>query len=242
VPEVGNKTTQEVDTRALRTRLIAELAESKVEAVPMAAAPEAQLEQRANEQGIDYLLVAEVTDLKASKPGGIGKMMKMTAGDNPAKDITEAKLSVQLVPPGGKPRLSMSTSGKDGGVGVKTGLGIAKVAGTMYMRMMTLGMYGSPLGAFNAMRVMNMGGMGMLGNPSLMAMQTGMGGGMRVGMGLDRTAGAASFLMEQAMAGTAPGALSQQGPSFDAALSDAIGDAAKNVVETLKKPVPAQKK
>ena len=54
-------------------------------------------------------------------------MLKTTAGDKDAgKDITEAKLSVQLVPPGGKPRLSTTTSGKDGGVGVKTGLGIAK--------------------------------------------------------------------------------------------------------------------
>ena len=86
------------------------------------------------------------------------------------------------------------------------------------------GMYGSPMGAFNTMRLMNMGGMGMLGDPSLMALQTGMGSGLRMGMGLDRTAGAASFLMQQAMIGSAGGP--QQGPSFDASLSDALEDAA----------------
>jgi hypothetical protein len=75
--------------------------------------------------------------------------------------------------------------------------------------------------------------MGMLGNPSLMAMQTGVGR-------LDRTAGAASFLMDQAMTGEASG--TGQGPSFDASLGSAVEDAAKNVVETLKKPDAAKTK
>src|SRR5437763_551828 len=63
VPEVANKTTQALDTRALRTKLIADLAEAKVDAVPLAAAPQPQLEARAAELGIDYLLMAEVTEL-----------------------------------------------------------------------------------------------------------------------------------------------------------------------------------
>jgi hypothetical protein len=243
VPEVVNKTTQEVDTRALRTHLIAQLAESKVDAVPMAAGSPAELEQRAKDMGVDYLLIAEITDLKATKPGGLSKMMKVTAGDKDAnKDITEAKVSTQLVAPGSKPRLTTTTSGKAGGVGLKTGLGIAKVAGTMYLKMYMGGMMGSPMGAFNAMSMMNMGGMGMLGDPSMMAMQSGLGGGMRMGMGLDRTAGAASFLMQQAVMGTAPSGMAQQGPSFDAPLGDALEDAAKNVVDTLKKPDTTKKK
>ena len=73
VPEVANKTTQTVDTRALRARLIAELEEQKIDAIPMAAAPPAALDARATELGVDYLLVAEVTELKASKPGGLTK-------------------------------------------------------------------------------------------------------------------------------------------------------------------------
>ncbi len=123
VPEVANKTTQTVDTRALRSRLVAELEEQKIDVIPMAAAPPAALDARAKELGVDYLLVAEITDLKTSKPGGLTKMMKNTAGEGANRDITEAKLNVQLVPPGGKPRLSKTRSGKDGGVGLKTGLG-----------------------------------------------------------------------------------------------------------------------
>lgn len=240
VPEVTNKSTQTVDTRALRTRLIAELEDQKIEAIPMAAASPEQLQARATDLGVDYLLIAEITELKASKPGGITKMMKVTSGEGAAKDITEAKMSVQLVPPGGKPRLSTATSGKDGGVGLKTGLGLAKFAGTMYLKMYTGGLYGSPMGAFNTMRIMNMGGMGILGSPALMEMQGGLGA-MRMGMGADRTAGAANYIMQQAIMGAASSAGSQGGPSFDSALDDAIQDAGKNVVDALKKPLPAKK-
>jgi hypothetical protein len=228
VPEVVNKTTQEVDTRALRTRLIAELTEAKIEAIPLAAMPQAELDQRARDLECDYLLVAQITELKASKPGGLSRMMKATAGQaDAAKDITEAKLTVQLVTPGtAKPRYSTNTSGKDGGIGVKTGLGLARVAGSLYLR------YASPLGALNTMGMMNMGGMGMLGNPMLMQMQG--GGALGTGRGLDRTAGAGMFLMDQAMTGASAGALDGR-PSFDEVLGEALEDGAKKVVENLKK-------
>jgi len=94
----------------------------------------------------------------------------------------------------------------------------------------------------------NLGGMGMLGNPAMMSMQTqglGMKAGMQMGMGMgiDPTAGAASFLMQQSLASNA--ALSavtgQGGPSFDAALSEALQNAAKAVAENLKKAQPQKK-
>ena len=227
VPEVVNKTTHEVDTRALRTRLIAELTDAKIEAIPFAATSQEELDRRAKELGCDYLLIAQISELKASKPGGLSRMMKATAGQaDAAKDVTEAKLTVQLVPAGGgKPRYSTNTSGKDGGMGVKTGLGLARVAGSLYLR------YASPLGALNSMGMMNMGGMGMLGNPMLMQMQG--GGVMGTGRGLDRTASAGMFLMDQAMAGAS--ARPDGGPSFDAALDEALDEGAKKVVENLRK-------
>lgn len=227
VLEVVNKTTQEVDTRALRTQLIAELTEAKIEAIPFAATEPDALQQRAKEVGCDYLLIAHISELKASKPGGLSRMMKATAGQaDAAKDITEAKLTVQLVPAGGgKPRYSTNTSGKDGGLGLRTGLGLARFAGSMYLR------YASPMGALNSMRMMNMGGMGMLANPLLMQMQG--GGVMGTGRGLDRTASAGMFLMDQAMAGSS--ARPDGGPSFDTALGEALEEGAKKVVENLKR-------
>ncbi len=228
VPDVANKTTQTVDTRALRSRIITELEEQKIEAIPMAAAPPAELDVRAKELGVDYLVVAEVTELKTSKPGGLTKMMKATAGEG-ARDITEAKLNVQLVSPGGKPRLSKNTSGKDGGVGLKTTLKVAKFAGSMYLRFYMGGMMAGQMSAMNSIQMMNVGGMGSMG--AMMPM-----GGGRV----DRTAGAASFAVQQVMAGAAAGA-ADGGPSYDAALEGAIEDAGKDVAESIRK-LPALKK
>ena len=231
VPELANKTTQNVDTRALRTQLIAEVAEQKMEAVPLAAAAPDELHAYAKELGCDYLLVANITELKASKPGRIGRMIKATAGETP-RDVTEAKVTVQLVPVGGaKPRYSTNTSGNDGGIGFKTGLRLARFAAMLYLQ------YASPLGALNTMQMLNMGGMGgFLNNPLLAQLQGGGGmGGIGGGFGgIDRTAGAAMFIMDQAMAG-AGGDGSQDGPSFDASLAEALQEGAKKVGENLKR-------
>jgi hypothetical protein len=223
VPEFTNKTTQSVDTRALRSRIIRELEAQKVEAIPMAAGTPSELEARARELGVDYLLMAEITELKVSKPGGLTKIMKATANEQ-TRDITEAKLNVQLVPPGGKARLTKNTSGKDGGVGFKTGLKLAKVAGAVYMKFYMGGMMMGQMSALSQMQMMNIGGMGNVGSMMMP---------MGYGSSIDRTAGAASYVMQQVMAGAAMGA--SQGPSFDAALEDAITDAGKDVVESIRR-------
>lgn len=248
VPEVVNKTTQQVDTRALRGRLVSELADAKLNAAPLAGA-QADIAQQAGSHGYDYVLVAEITDLKVSKAGGgfggVLKAASKVAGGGTSQDPTEAAVTIKLVQPDGKARYTTTAKGKDGGFDMKTGLGVAKFAGTMYMNVMTGKMM---MNALNQSMTGNLGGMGMLGNPAMMSMQTqglGMKAGMRtgMGMGIDPTAGAASFLMQQSLASNA--ALSavtgQGGPSFDSALSEALQNAAKAVAENLKK-AQAQKK
>ncbi len=224
VPELANKTTQQVDTRALRTQLINELTEQKMEAVPLAAADPSELNAHAKELGCDYLLIAHITELKASKPGRLGRLVKKTAGESTDKDVTEAKLHFQLVPiGGGKPRLTATTEGNDGGIGFKTGLRLARAAAMLYLR------YASPLAAMNTMQMMNMGGMGgFLTNPALMQMQS--PGVMGTGRGLDRTAGAAMFMMDAMTAGSSG---VSEGPSFDASLAEALEGAAKKTREGL---------
>ena len=224
VPDLTNKTTQQVDTRALRTQLINELIEQKMEAVPLAAASQSELNEHAKELGCDYLLIAQIAELKASKPGRIGRLVKKTAGESTEKDVTEAKLSVQLVPVGGaKPRLSTTTEGNDGGIGFKTGLRLARAAALLYLR------YASPLAAMNTMQMMNMGGMGMIGNPMLMQMQG--AGVMGTGRTFDRTAGAAMYMMDAMAAGSSAGM--SEGPSFDASLAEALEGAARKTRESL---------
>lgn len=245
VPEVVNKTTQQIETRALRGRLVSELAGAKLNAAPLAGS-QGDLVQLAGSHGYDYVLVAEVTDLKVSKGGGLGGVLKAASkvsGTGSGQDPTEATVTIKLVQPDGKSRLSTTVKGKDGGFDMKAGLGVAKFAGTMYMNMMTGKMM---MNALNQSLTGNLGGMGMLGNPAMTKMQTqglGMKPGMPMGMGLDPTAGAASFLMQQSMASTTAlsGVPGQGGPSFDAALGEALQNAAKTIAENLKKAEPKKK-
>lgn len=245
VPEVVNKTTQQIDTRALRGRLVSALAEAKLSAAPLAGS-QSDIVQVAGAHGYDYVLVAEVTELKVSKGGGLGGVLKAAskvAGTSSGQDPTEAAVAIKLVQPDGKSRLSTTVKGKDGGgFDMKTGLGVAKFAGTMYLNVMTGRMM---MNTLNQAMTGNLGGMGMLGNPAMLNMQTqGLGmSGMRMGMGIDPTAGAASFLMQQAMAssGALSGGIPGQGPSFDAALDEALESAAKAVSESLRKVEPNRK-
>jgi len=247
VPEVVNKTTQQIDTRTLRGRLVSELAEAKLNAAPLAGA-QADIAQVAGSHGYDYVLVAEITDLKVSKAGGgLGGLVKAAskvAGGGTGQDPTEAAVTIKLMQPDGKARYTTTAKGKDGGFDMKTGLGVAKFAGTMYMNMMTGKMM---MNALNQSMTGSLGGIGMLGNPAMMSMQTqglGMKAGMQMGMGMgiDPTAGAASFLMQQSLASNAAlSGVPAQGPSFDAALSEALQNAAKAIAENLKKADPKKK-
>jgi hypothetical protein len=237
VPELTNKTTRSVDTRALRQRLIGDLAEAQFDAVPMVAAPPAELQKRAGELGYDYVLLAEVTELKANKPGRLGSLIGAAAGAaNTPKETTESAIAVKLVQSDGKQRLSTTEKGKDGsGFSLKTGLGIAKFAGGMYLSMMAGPMMMSRL---NSMGAANMGGMGMLGNPLLHRMQGAGLSGLGKGTGLDATAGAASFLMGTAMQMNDLGGyvgVPGQGPSYDESLGEAVQNAAKAVQKALEK-------
>ena len=245
VPEFTNKAPHFVDTRGLRARLITELSAVKVEAVPMAAGTPADLQKHAAEQGYDYVLFAEVTELKASKPGGLGGLMKAASGiagggaaaGAAPKENTESSVAVKLVAPDGKQKLSTTTKGKDGsGFSLQTGLGLAKFAGTMYV-----GMFAGPqmMMRMNSMGLSHMSGMGLIGDPNLLRMQMGGLSAMSGGRGLDTTANAAGYLMQQTMAmnatGNFVGITPGQGPSYDDSLGEALQNAAKAVQKSLEK-------
>jgi hypothetical protein len=147
---------------------------------------------------------------------------------------------VKLIAADGKQRLSTTTRGKDGsGFSMKTGLGLAKFAGGMYMSMFMGPQMMSRMYRFSALTGSNMGGLGMLGNPALfqmqaMGMRMGMGAGTGHAMGIDQTAGAASFLMQQAMAMNGAASLGVPGgPSFAESLAEALDNVSKAVVKAV---------
>lgn len=243
VPEVVNKTAQQVDTRALRDKLVTELAELKLNAAPLAAG-QADLAQQAGAHGYDYILTAEITDLKVSKPsgGGIGGILRGAASKavgqaTPTADPAEATIAIKLVQPDGKNRYSTNSKGKTGG-GAFDVKNVAKSLGSNYMNLMT-GRF--MMNAMNKAMTKNLGGMGMMSDPNLLNMQVqgmnlGPQGGLR-GLGLDPTARAASFLTQQSAAASAltSGALGAQAPSLEEALADALKSAAKSVSDNLKR-------
>jgi hypothetical protein len=260
VPEFTNKTNMTVDTRKLRANLIDELTEQKIDAVPMAAAPPADLQKRAAEQGYDYVVFAEVTELKTSKAGRFGGLMKAASGAATAgrggaagavagaagnaalsNETTEASLAIKLVQPDGKQKMSTNAKGKDGGgFNLKSGMGIAKLAGGMYMNMMTAGMFSrfsSGLGYGYGLNGLN--GVSMLSNPSLYRMQTRGLGATMAGTGIDMSAGAASYLMQSAVNMDAARALvgtpGQAGPSYEESLGEAVQNTAKAVQKAVQK-------
>jgi hypothetical protein len=237
VPEPTTKTSETVNTRALRQQLVAQLAEAGVEGIPMAAAPPEEAQKRAAQLGYDYVLYAEVTELKASKGGGLGGMMKkassLTSGGGGSSETTESTLAVKLVGLDGKPRLSTTAKGKEGGFSLKDGLGLAQFAGGMYMSMFAGPQMFAHMGSYGAA---NLGGMSMLGNPMLNQMQMGGLAGLGSGAGIDATAGAASYLMMQGMTMNNLGGLAGtpgSGPSFDASLGKATENAAKAVAKAV---------
>jgi hypothetical protein len=257
VPEFTNKTQLMVDTRALRARLIQDLGEAKFEALPMATAAAADLQKHAVDQGYDYVLLAEVSELKVAKSGGLGGLMKAASGVAGArggaagvaagaagaagaaagpKENTESSLAVKLVGADGKQKLSTTTKGKDGsGFSLQTGLGLAKFAGTMYV-----GMFAGPqlMMRMNAMGISHLSGMGLMGDPNLLRYQLGGMSMMGEHRGVDTTANAAGFLVQQAVTMNKtsgfvglPGA----GPNYDESLGEAVQNAAKAVQKALQK-------
>jgi len=201
-----------------------------------------------------------VTELKTSKAGRFGGMMKAATGAAAAgrggaagavagaagnaalsNETTEASLAIKLVQPDGKQKMSTNAKGKDGGgFNMKSGMGIAKLAGGMYMNMMTAGMFsrfGSGLGYGYGLNGLN--GMSMLGNPGLYRMQTRGLGATMAGTGIDMSAGAASYLMQSAVnmdaARALVGAPGQAGPSYEESLGEAVQNTAKAVQKAVQK-------
>jgi curli biogenesis system outer membrane secretion channel CsgG len=83
---------------------VTELAALNLSAAPLAAG-QADLAQQAGAHGYDYVLTAEVTELKVSKPGsGIGGVLKGAATkaaalgtSTPTSDPAEATIAIKLV-------------------------------------------------------------------------------------------------------------------------------------------------
>ena len=244
VTEFTNKTTQTVDTRGLRAQLIGILKEAKVDAEPLPAMPPSELLQRAAERGNDFVLVAEVTELKASKGGAIGGILKKAssvaggADERPDRsgDFDQAAAAGRQDAPleqrqGQGRRLRHESRHRPRQVrGHDVHEHDDRAPDDERAQRVDGGQHAGHGHARQSRRSSTC-------RRRVWAWADGPtwapGMGMRMG-GLDPTAGAASFLMQQAILVDSP-ADSSGGPSFDAALEEALKNAGKAVSESVKK-------
>ena len=164
VLEPANKTSHTLAARQLREHLVGDFRKAPFEALALAGASAADVQQDAARLDCDYILFSEVTDVKTSKPGKVGGLLKRVAHEDATRDIYEVKLDYKLYAVGGTAAPAATGSAKassGGGVGVGTVLKVAAFAGRMYLSM--YGMGGLGLGMMNPM--MSMPGLGGGGGP-----------------------------------------------------------------------------
>jgi hypothetical protein len=227
--------------RAVRQALVDELTKGNYDALPLkGSSPEGVLADASRLQ-CDYVLLADVLDVKTSKPGKLGGMMKMASGGGPPKDKHEVKMAYRLYPADGSAAVKVTGEVKaDNGTGFGLGsaLRMASFAGSMAM-------------GFGSMRMMRgFGGMGGLGmgmgmmNPMYGLASGGgigaMGGGFFDPRSMAMTSMALSLTTSMGATGGMNGA-SMPSFGFDPAeqevfqvTSDAAGDVAKAVTDKLK--------
>jgi hypothetical protein len=155
VLEPINKSSRQLPAGQLRLDLVAKFSKGPFEALPVAGTSPEAIESTAARLECDYLLLTEITEVKASKPGKLGSMMKMGSGA-PPKDVYDVKLDYRLFAANATsaPKFTGSAKGSSGGgFGLGSALRLAAFAGQMYMGM---GMMGG------------MGGMGLMGSLNMM--------------------------------------------------------------------------
>ena len=219
-----NKTTRELPNAAsLREELAAKFNKPGYEAIPLAGSSVSAIEQDAARLLCDFVMLAEVTEAKTSKPGKLGGVMKMT-GSTP-KDSHDVKIEYKLYAVGAPqaPKASGNVKASNGGFGIGSALRLAAFAGQMYMGMM---MGGMGMGMMNPMMAMSgMSGMGGLG---------GMSGGL-----FDPRASAMSSMMSSFgmnMGGMGGGSVADPSEAgMRDTLSEAMGNSAKAAIEQLGK-------
>lgn len=225
VLEPINRSARSLPARMLRADLVSKFSRPPYEALPLGGSGPAAVEADAARLDCDYILLAEIIEVKTSKAGKVGGFLKMASGGGPPKDSHEVKMTYRLFATGAlaSPAAAGDAKASTGGFGVGSALRLAAFAGQMYMGMAGMGM----MSGFGAMA--GVGGLGPLAgayfDPRAMAMSSmaaGLSGSLMVGM-----AG-------NAMAGL-PGLPDQSDPEVMRVISEAFEDVAKGAADKLKK-------
>ena len=228
VLEPVDKSGRNLNTRMLRQELTGKFSKGGYEALPLSGSSAAAIEADARRLEVDYILLAEVTELKTSKPGRLGGALKMASGGGPPKDVQETKVNYKLFATGAtaSPRASGDVKASSGGgFGLGSALRVASFAGQMYLGMYGmrggLGMLSMNMGMSPMSMLASTGGLGSMGasyfDPRAAAMTS------MAGMGMSMFSGAAGMGMQDP----------SQGEMYQT-VGEAFDDAAKAATDKIK--------
>ncbi len=233
VLEPVDRSSHKLPTRELREELAGDFSKAPFEAVTLAGTSVADGQADAARMQCDYLLYTEVGDIKTSKPGRVGGMLKKVSRDGPPQDVHEVRLDYRLYPAGAAPTAPpafadsiKATSG--GGFSLHSALRLAMFAGSLYLRF-------TGLGLLNPMLMSNFGvGLGPLAgtglfDPRMNAMSSLSQLFTSNGVDAARTAAGAVAMPGAAEAGPDPEAVIRQ------TVDTALVNEAKGAIEQLKK-------
>jgi hypothetical protein len=117
VAPINNRTDHQVSTESLRERLLSEIRENGVEAIPLNASSPAEAQVEAKAKQCDFILYTDINALKLSTANKLGGMFGRATGvGSGGIDKTEAKVGFQLFAVGEtSPRLKSSIGAKEEG-------------------------------------------------------------------------------------------------------------------------------
>lgn len=197
VLEPVNKSARTLNTRVLRQELVGKFSKAPYEALPLSGSSAAAIEADATRLACDYILLGEITEVKASKPGKFGGLMKAATGGGgapgaPPKDVYDVKATYRMYAPGAttSPRATGDVKASSGqGFTLGSALKMASFAGQMYMGfgMMRAMRGGFGMGLDPMSALSSTPGFGAIGrsyfDPRAMAMSSAMSS-MSMGMGM----------------------------------------------------------
>ncbi len=165
VLEPVNKSAHELPTRELRQELASSFRKAPFEALTLAGKSPDEAQADAARMQCDYVLYTEITEIKTSKPGRVGGVLKKVSGDGPPRDVHDVKLDYKLYALGGPTAPTFVDTAKassSAGFNMRSALHLAMFAGSMYLRFTGLGLMAPML-----MSGLGGGGLGPLGGSGL---------------------------------------------------------------------------
>ena len=226
VLEPINRSTRTLPAGSLRLDLVDKFNKAPYQALALSGTSPSAIEQEAIRLQCDYLLLAEITEVKTSKPGKMSGISSM-AGGGPPKDTHEVKIDYKLFATGATqaPKLTGNAKASSGGFSVGTALRIAAFAGQLYFGMMGGGLMG---GMNPMMGGAPGGGMGGFFDPRASAMSS-------TAMGLSESS---PMMAGGPAAGMPPGVgmgVDTSEAEMRQTVTEALANVAKSAIEQLKK-------